>query len=83
MISIQDSARWRCALIAGVRVGRRHDALHHAEPLVQHLPGKIIIKRGNYGIQNHTFCCANTISVRFKEPTQSNTVIKITPNDTS
>ena len=37
-------AGWRCALVAGVRVGRRHDALHHAEPLVQDLPSSAVCR---------------------------------------
>lgn len=41
------------------------------------------MKSGNNGIQNQTLLCASTISVKFNEPTQSITFIKMNPMDTS
>jgi hypothetical protein len=44
---------------------------------------KNIINKGNKGIQNQIDLCANTISCKFKEPTQSIKLNNIKPMDTS
>ena len=44
---------------------------------------KKITNIGNNGITNHTFCWAITMSFKLSEPTHNNTLIIITPIDTS
>ena len=39
--------------------------------------------KGNNGTQNQIGCCANTTSVKFKDPTHKSTVIQIRPIETS
>ena len=44
---------------------------------------KKMMNIGNSGMQNQTFCCASTMSVRFRLPTQSSTVTMTKPIETS
>ena len=44
---------------------------------------KKITNIGSSGTANHTLFCANTMSVRFSEPTQISTVMITKPMETS